>query len=413
MKLSIPILVLSGGYGKRLKLKNKTQKCLIKVKNQPFISYVIKELANNQFNNFIFLTGYRSNELKNFIRKKFKDNYKIRFSNDGKKNIGVLQAILKALKFVKKDFILVNGDSLIRENFKNILKQYYSTKSKALITISKNKQGTDKNNICLKSGKLISYTKKHTKANLNFIDWGFYIFNKNLIQKNKQKYNNFEEFINFLIKNNLLKYKTTNSKYIQINTQYDLKLAEKEINKIYKDKAIFFDRDGVINKAIIKNKNPYSPKKETQFKIFKSVKKILEIKNDYKIFVISNQPDIKRGLMKKQELKKINYKLKKTKLFNDISYCLHDDNDHCSCRKPKNGLILKLQKKYDLDLKNSFVVGDRWKDIYAGKISGSKTIFIDRKYEENIKKKIPFDIKCNNIKEAIYIIKSFKSSINN
>ena len=225
---------------------------------------------------------------------------------------------------------------------------------------------------------------------MNFIDWGFYIFNKNLIQKNKKKFDNFEEFINFLIKNKFLKYKTTKSKYIQINTQYDLKLAEKEINKIYKDKAIFFDRDGVINKAIVKNKNPYSPNKEKQFKIYKSVNKISEIKNDYKIFIISNQPDISRGLMRKQELKKMNYHLKKTKLFNDILYCLHDYSDSCTCRKPKNGLILKLQKKYNLDLKNSFVVGDRWKDIYAGKISGCKTIFIDRKYEENIKKKNTF-----------------------
>ena len=98
----------------------------------------------------------------------------------------------------------------------NIINQ----KSKALITVSKNRNGNDKNNILILKNKILKYSKENIQTfNPNYIDWGFYIFNKQLLQKFKYSLNNFEELINTLIKKDELVHYKTRSEYIQINTK--------------------------------------------------------------------------------------------------------------------------------------------------------------------------------------------------
>ena len=100
--------------------------------------------------------------------------------------------------------------------------------------------------------------------------------------------------------------------------------------------------------------------------------------------MVTNQPDVSRGKIKKKTVIKMhNYLLSETKL-DDIFVCYHDDHDDCKCRKPKPGLLLEAGKKWNIDLKNSYIIGDRLKDIEAGKYAGCKTIFIDWGYEEDI-----------------------------
>ena len=186
-------------------------------------------------------------------------------------------------------------------------------------------------------------------------------------------------------------------------------MLKKKINKNFKNKAVFFDRDGVLNKTILSNESPRSPRRIDEFKLYKSVLKIKDLREDYKIFIISNQPDIGRKLMKISHLNQMNNKINKLNLFDEIVYCYHKDDFSCKCRKPKNGMILYLEKKYNLDLGNSFVIGDRWKDIEAGSKSKCNTIFIDRKYKENSLKKINSTFKCKSLSQALSIIKNFKN----
>ena len=149
-------------------------------------------------------------------------------------------------------------------------------------------------------------------------------------------------------------------------------------------KAVFLDRDGVINKPIIKKGISYGPTKLKDFKLFPKVKNaVINLKKKgYKVFLLTNQPDVSRGKIKKEVVVKMhNYLLEKIKL-DDIFVCYHDDRHNCKCRKPKPGLLIYANKKWNLNLKKSYVVGDRWKDIKAGKHVGCKTIFIDLKYKE-------------------------------
>jgi len=149
------------------------------------------------------------------------------------------------------------------------------------------------------------------------------------------------------------------------------------------NKAFFFDRDGVLNKAIVKLGKPYSPCHFDELVINEYAKEIIKYikKKKYLTIVVTNQPDVKRKKISRNLVEKINTFLKKKLLFDDLYVC-YDDKDYSFFRKPKPGLIFEAKKKWNIDLKKSYIIGDRKKDILSGIKAGVKTIFIDNNYSE-------------------------------
>ncbi len=169
-------------------------------------------------------------------------------------------------------------------------------------------------------------------------------------------------------------------------------------------KAIFFDRDGtIIRSRISKNKKPLAIKELKECKIYPSAKKIFnKLKKDYLIFLITNQPDVGRGINTKKNVTEINNLLKKKLPIKKIYTCYCED-DKCKFRKPNSGMLKEASKKYKINLHESFVVGDRWKDIEAGNQVNCQTIFIDKKYSEKLKSNPNYSIK--NLSEIKKIFK--------
>ena len=168
-------------------------------------------------------------------------------------------------------------------------------------------------------------------------------------------------------------------------------------------KAIFFDRDGIINKTVLRNGKPCSPRTLEEFIILEEAKETVKILKDagYKIVIITNQPDIARGLMRVEDLRKMHNITKEILCPDRILYCPHDDTDNCKCRKPKPGMIIKAATELNINLNKSFVIGDTWKDIKAGKAAGCKTFLVNTPYNKEVKS----DYRIKNLKEAIEIIK--------
>lgn len=166
-------------------------------------------------------------------------------------------------------------------------------------------------------------------------------------------------------------------------------------------KAIFFDRDGVLNKAIIRKKKPYAPKNISRFVIYKNLKKhILKLKQkNYLILVVTNQPDF--FLKSKAQIIQMHKKLKKNLPINKI-FCSYNVNNKSYKKKPNIGLVEKYIKINKIDLKKSYVVGDRWRDIDFAHNLNCKSIFINRKYKEKLNKKPNYI--CISTIQAINII---------
>ena len=171
------------------------------------------------------------------------------------------------------------------------------------------------------------------------------------------------------------------------------------------NKAIFLDRDGVINKPIIRNYKPYSPRSLSQFKIYKDIKLLKNFKKNYFLIIITNQPDVKTKKIRKEMIKKFHNKITNLLKIDKIYICYHTDEDKCLCRKPGIKFFLDAKKKFNLSLKKSYFIGDRWKDMRAGSKAQCINIFLDKKYKESSKYDFNFSYRCNNLKGAINYIK--------
>jgi D-glycero-D-manno-heptose 1,7-bisphosphate phosphatase len=150
-------------------------------------------------------------------------------------------------------------------------------------------------------------------------------------------------------------------------------------------KVVFLDRDGVLNVPVVRSKVPHPPQSVQELALLPGVEKALERLKaaEYLLICVTNQPDVARGKQYQSIVEAINIELK-TQLpwLDQIIVCYHDDNDNCSCRKPRPGMLLQAAGDRDIDFAKSYMVGDRWSDIEAGYRVGCKTIFLDHGYAE-------------------------------
>lgn len=169
------------------------------------------------------------------------------------------------------------------------------------------------------------------------------------------------------------------------------------------NRAIFLDRDGVINKVILKQGKPFSPRTVEELEFSDGILSFLtESKRaGFLNIVITNQPDIARGLMDRQTSEAMHGLIRTNLPVDDIFVCPHDDSDNCHCRKPKSGLLTDAAGKWDIDLNSSFLIGDRWKDVQAGKNAGCFTILLDCPYNRDV----GADRRVRDILSALEIIK--------
>ena len=170
------------------------------------------------------------------------------------------------------------------------------------------------------------------------------------------------------------------------------------------NRAVFLDRDGVLNQTFVREGRPYPPSSLRDLKLLPRVKEALTRlkKENFLLIVITNQPDVARGITSKELVDDINAKLLGVLPLDDVKTCYHDTSDGCVCRKPEPGAIIDASAEYDVDLSVSFMVGDRWKDIEAGHRAGCRTIFID--YEYNEPRPIQFDYQSSSLFDAVDFI---------
>jgi D-glycero-D-manno-heptose 1,7-bisphosphate phosphatase len=151
-------------------------------------------------------------------------------------------------------------------------------------------------------------------------------------------------------------------------------------------KAVFLDRDGVINRAVVCDGRPYPPQTLAEVEILPGVEAaIFALKQaGFFIVVVTNQPDVARGKQTLETVESIHGHLGARLAIDDFRTCHHDDRDNCACRKPKPGLLRDAAADWGLDMGRSFLVGDRWRDIAAGQAAGCRTIWIDCGYAEQL-----------------------------
>jgi D-glycero-D-manno-heptose 1,7-bisphosphate phosphatase len=169
-------------------------------------------------------------------------------------------------------------------------------------------------------------------------------------------------------------------------------------------RAVFLDRDGVLNDALMRGRKPFSPASLAETRILPGVPEACAAlrRAGFLLIVATNQPDIARRKADVATVEAINSYLKDTLGLDAVMVCPHDDADQCHCRKPEPGLLLAAAARYGIDLTQSWMVGDRWRDVEAGRAAGCRTVFIDYGYDE--KRPERADVVAGSLKEAVAAI---------
>ncbi|HUL34767.1 MAG TPA: HAD family hydrolase [Candidatus Eisenbacteria bacterium] len=168
------------------------------------------------------------------------------------------------------------------------------------------------------------------------------------------------------------------------------------------NRAVFLDRDGVLNLALVRDGKPYSPANVSELQLAPGAAEALrELKElGFKLLVVTNQPEVARGNTTRAAVEEIHRKIASELAVDEIFVCYHQDGDGCECRKPRPGMLLEGARKYNVNPGESFMVGDRWRDVEAGQNAGCRTVFIDGGYEDREPAR-PADARVHTLREAV------------
>jgi D-glycero-D-manno-heptose 1,7-bisphosphate phosphatase len=168
-----------------------------------------------------------------------------------------------------------------------------------------------------------------------------------------------------------------------------------------KRRGLFLDRDGIVNKAIVRNGKPYSPRTLSEFELYSHIKPIVEQarRANFLVFVVTNQPDVGRGEVSQEAVEVLHQHTLKQLPIDKIYCCFHAQDGLCNCRKPAPGLLLQAALEFNLELSQSIMIGDRWKDIVAGQAAGCRTIWFDYHYYDDAGPPVTPTYRCSTVPE--------------
>ena len=154
-------------------------------------------------------------------------------------------------------------------------------------------------------------------------------------------------------------------------------------------RAVFLDRDGVVSRSVVRDGLPFAPTELKDFEILPDAPEACRRLKQagYLLIVATNQPDVGRGTMRREIVEAMHLEMCRQLPIDRVEVCYHPGHgqSNCDCRKPKPGLLLNAARELGIDLAQSWMVGDRWRDIDCGRAAGVRTVFIDRGYAENLK----------------------------
>jgi D-glycero-D-manno-heptose 1,7-bisphosphate phosphatase len=155
------------------------------------------------------------------------------------------------------------------------------------------------------------------------------------------------------------------------------------------NRAVFLDRDGVLNEPIVRDGKPYPPHRVEDFRLLPGVEEACAALRNagFRLVVATNQPDVGRGEIARELVEQMHARLRELLPIDHVEVCYDPGGEGSSeFRKPNPGMLLRAAESLEIDLPSSYMVGDRWRDIDCGYAAGCRTVFIDRGYRESLQK---------------------------
>ena len=418
------LLIMAGGKGTRIQsVNNVVPKPMIEIAGKPVLEHQINFFARYGIKNIFLSVGYLGNVIKNYFQDGSKFGVNISYIEE-KEPMGTAGA-LKLIPAHSESLLLVNGDILFDFDLNRMIEYHKQKKADITLFTHPNQHPYDSSIIDADgNGQIVKWLNKEDPRTdaPNRVNAGIHIINFAALDFNSAVWKNAKvDLDRDILKPNISKKKIfaydspeyvkdmgTPERLRQVESDFKAGIVAKK-NLQHKQKAIFLDRDGTLNRyAGFINR-------AEQIELLEGVAAAVKLINqsEYLALVVSNQPVIARGECTFAEMKKINNRLQmllglEGAYLDDIIFCPHHPDSgfegeikslkiNCECRKPKPGMLFKMAEKYNIDLKNSFMIGDDIRDVEAGIAAGCQSIYLGQN-------ELPNCCNAKNLSDAVNFI---------
>lgn len=408
--MNITAVIMAGGKGTRIReINSEVPKPMIPLLGKPILQYEIETLRKQDITDIIIVTGYLGDQIISYFGNGSKFGVNIRYIEE-KEPLGTAGSLYYLKDKVTDDFLLLNGDNIFDVNIQRFYERHKENKCLATILTHPNNHPYDSGVIVADKNGLVTrwMTKEETRQwYRNRVNAGLHFLNSRLLDRFKEirKTDLDREVLKPLIKEKELyvydspeyiKDMGTPERYYQVIDDLKNHKPEKR-NLRNKQKAIFLDRDGTINKYVGFLRNI------DDFELLPGVAEAIKLINqsDYLAIVVTNQPVIARGEVTFDQLDEIHNKMEtllgeQGAFLDAVYFCPHHPDKgfkgeipelkiNCDCRKPKPGMLIKAAKDFNIDLPSSYIVGDGENDVLCGINAGCHTVYIGTKERINVK----------------------------
>lgn len=397
-------IIIAGGRGTRIaKIFPDIPKPMIPIGSKPVLEHEIKRLKEYGIDEIIITVCYKANVIKEYFGDGEKLGVSITYFEE-KEPLGNAGALFRLKDHLTEDFLLLNADSIFNMDLNGLIDFHQKSGALATVAVHPNSHPFDSGLIFLADdGRVIKWLSKEDprpKYYKNIVNAGIHILSPKLLEAEISGAQiDLDRDILRPLANSGKLYAYQTPEYIkdmgtperlnEVIEDFECGLIEQK-SLARKQKAVFLDRDGTINKYV--GFLTYAEQFELLPKVADAIKILRRL--GYLVIVITNQPVIARGETSLEELENIHKKMetllgKEGAFIDDIFYCPHHPDKgfegeverykiNCDCRKPKPGLILKAAKKYNIDLAKSWMVGDSESDVQAGRNAGCKTCLLTK-----------------------------------
>jgi len=402
--MEITAVIMAGGRGTRIREINfDTPKPMIPLLGKPVLQYEIESLKKQGLTDIVLVIGYLGKQIISYFGNGKDFGVNIRYIEE-KEPLGTAGSLFFLKNNVSKDFLLLNGDNIFNVDINRFYQRHKKNNCLATILTHPNNHPYDSGVIVADKNNLVTKWMSKEEPRLwyrNRVNAGIHFLSSKILDKfiEPKKTNLDREVLEPLIaekqlfiydSSEYIKDMGTPDRYYQVIEDLKNNKPERK-NLSYKQKAIFLDRDGTINKYVGFLKNI------DDFELLPGVSDAIKLINqsDYLAIVVTNQPVVARGDVTFDQLNEIHNKMetllgKEGAYLNGLYFCPHHPDKgfegeipelkiDCDCRKPKPGMLLKAAKDFNIDLSQSWMVGDENSDIECGKNAGCKTCLLHEK----------------------------------
>ena len=391
------VVIMAGGKGTRIaEVNSHVPKPMIPIDGKPILKYQIETVSRQGYRDIILVVGHMEQVIKDYFGDGTTLGVKIRYIVE-ESPLGTAGALYFLKDEISEDFLLLNGDIIFDVDIQRFLEYHEKQGTMATILTHPNSHPYDSGIIVAdEQGKVLKWLHKEDARQWyqNRVNAGLHMLSPRIFSffPTLQKRDLDRDVLKFLIKDGELsiydspeyvKDMGTPDRYYSVSKDIRKGLVEAR-NLSRKQKAVFLDRDGTINRSVGFLRNI------EEFELLDGVGEAIRLLNDspYLVIVVTNQPVIARGEVTIQELQEIHNKMetllgREGAYVDAIFYCPHHPHKgyngerleykiECECRKPKPGMLLAAAKKYNIDLLQSWMIGDGENDIKAGMAAGCK-----------------------------------------